>query len=108
QTIAVWLLALVISPFTAPFSICDLSSFGRAAHRDGSGAPASARLPHHLPDTSLAPCGRAPRTPGRFRLILFDGASPQAVSTEPSSSPVRSTRTRVHARVTLCPAVLRI
>jgi hypothetical protein len=64
---AVWLIALTASPFTAPFSTCDLASLL------GHPTPATARHPPSVPLTASANDAAPPilSLAGRGRVKLF-------------------------------------
>ena len=62
---ALWLVAQILLPFTAPFPICDLSDLlGGAQHHDAPIVPGSARV-----DGDYA-CAPLVTTTGRLRLVV--------------------------------------
>jgi len=73
---AVWLLALALSPFTTPFSTCDLRVLFSSRSQDG-GAPRSGRMAltiapsDALPEAALA----VPPLTGRIRIASSGSAT---------------------------------
>lgn len=69
--VASWLVVLVIVPFTAPFSTCDLTSvFGRSQEQHTPFAPPTSAAVSHDSTVSGVPCvSRA----GRVRLLQLSG-----------------------------------
>ena len=67
--VTVWLLALTLSPFTAPFSTCDLAALlaGSAGHEPSS--PASVTTPRT--DATLSQVFGVRRDVGRVKLIAL-------------------------------------
>jgi hypothetical protein len=66
---AIWLVVLALSPFTTPFSTCDLASFLSNHAGDGS-APPSGHTPLAIssPDTSSAAASAVPPLTSRLDL----------------------------------------
>jgi hypothetical protein len=80
---ASWLVALVVLPFTAPFSTCDLASVFGPAH--GKRAPVARRSSVASATDAAVPTAARASSGGRVRLVPLR-REPFAVSTNASSS----------------------
>jgi hypothetical protein len=67
---ALWLLLLALSPFTAPFSTCDLSTFSAACATDGLHIGKLSPLAETLVDEALAQL-QSPESPVAGRAKFF-------------------------------------
>src|SRR5262249_45044924 len=76
KTIAVWLLLLALSPFTAPFSTCDLSTFSLAHAASGVRVGKLSPLSETLIDEALAEL-QSSESPvaGRTRFLIHSEAA---------------------------------
>jgi hypothetical protein len=103
---ALWLVAQIVLPFTAPFPICDLSDLLSRTHHHG----APLVPPHPRVDGDYAFAPPLATTAGRLRL---DVVGPRAVSNLVGVIPVSTLNRRVPAvgsqrRLRIEPAVLRL
>jgi hypothetical protein len=76
KAVAVWLLLLALSPFTAPFSTCDLSTFSNASATEGLHIGKLSPLAETLVDEALAQL-QSPESPvaGRAKFFVHSEAS---------------------------------
>ena len=70
KAVAVWLLLLALSPFTAPFSTCDLSTFSSASATAGLHIGKLSPLAETLVDEALAQL-QSPESPAAGRAKFF-------------------------------------
>ena len=74
---ALWLVALIVAPFSAPFSVCDIATFFDVDHTQSPAAPVtSARSAATIADatTHTLPVVRT-----KLRVKVMDGAGHSAV-----------------------------
>jgi len=70
KAVAVWLLLLALSPFTAPFSTCDLSTFSNGSATEGLHIGKLSPLAETLVDEALAQL-QSPESPAAGRAKFF-------------------------------------
>jgi hypothetical protein len=82
---AIWLIAQILVPFTAPFPICDLSDVLGSAHHHGAPlVPANSRA---IGDYSVAP--PLATTAGRLRLVVVSSLDVSSVVGVPPAVALR-------------------
>jgi hypothetical protein len=98
---AVWLVSLIVLPFSAPFSACDLATFFPAAEQDATTQPIGPGTPGSLADAATShalPVARVTarsRGPLKFVAPKFESPVPTTLAPEPHTDRERAARPSV-------------
>src|SRR6476469_10677889 len=93
RTFALWLLVLILLPFSAPFSTCDLATVVRSASRHQSTDPVRAHAPIASPaDAASTHVLPRARVTARGKFVALEMHSPVAGAAPSRAHPYRGPR----------------